>query len=185
MIYPSADKLEMWGSRYSLVVLAARRAKQLKGGALPMVDTDSRNCLTIALEEIAAGKIGCRHPDNDIIPTLTQEPEVAALLAIPAEERVDEAAEIAETEAGASAAVEEGLIAAISGLDEEEEEEIEEEEDELLPIYVDEEDSDEPVAAVDEDAVEEGDEKLPNADVDSDADAFPVDEAAEGQEAEE
>lgn len=58
MIYPSADIIEQKvGSRYSLVVLAAKRAKQIKEGAPLLIDTLSTNPLTIALEEIAAGKV--------------------------------------------------------------------------------------------------------------------------------
>ena len=58
MIYPSADTIEdKVGSRYSLVVLAAKRAKQIKEGAPVLIDTASTNPLTIALEEIAAGKV--------------------------------------------------------------------------------------------------------------------------------
>ena len=61
MIYPSADTIEdKVGSRYSLVVLAAKRAKQIKEGAPILIDTASTNPegkLTIALEEIAAGKV--------------------------------------------------------------------------------------------------------------------------------
>lgn len=83
MIYPSADKLEKWGSKYSLVVLAAKRAKQLKSGAPPMIETTSRNALTIALEEIAAGKIYCQVADHDILPKTSRETEIAQLLAIP------------------------------------------------------------------------------------------------------
>ena len=85
MIYPSMDKLENWGSKYALVTLAAKRAKQLKSGAPPLVDTDSRNPLTVALEEIAAGKITCFVPDVDLVITASVEPEVAQLLAIPME----------------------------------------------------------------------------------------------------
>jgi DNA-directed RNA polymerase subunit omega len=44
-------------NRYSLVVLAAKRAKQLKEGAPPLIETTSTNMLTIALEEIASGKV--------------------------------------------------------------------------------------------------------------------------------
>ncbi len=44
-------------NRYSLVVLAAKRAKQIREGAPLLIDTDSPNSLTVALEEIAAGKI--------------------------------------------------------------------------------------------------------------------------------
>ncbi len=58
MIYPSADIIEQRvGSRYSLVVLAAKRAKQIKEGAPVLIETASTNPLTIALEEIAAGKV--------------------------------------------------------------------------------------------------------------------------------
>ena len=58
MIYPSADTIEeMVGSRYSLVVLAAKRAKQIKEGSPVLIETASTNPLTIALEEIAAGKV--------------------------------------------------------------------------------------------------------------------------------
>jgi DNA-directed RNA polymerase subunit omega len=45
------------GNRYSLVVLAAKRAKQIKEGAPLLIETESTNPLTVALEEIAAGKV--------------------------------------------------------------------------------------------------------------------------------
>jgi len=58
LIYPSADTIEdRVGSRYSLVVLAAKRAKQIKEGSPHLIDTLSTNPLTVALEEIAAGKV--------------------------------------------------------------------------------------------------------------------------------
>lgn len=61
--------LEKVDSKYALVVMAAKRARQINNyyrsreeGSIddippPLVDTRSRNILTIALEEIAAGKI--------------------------------------------------------------------------------------------------------------------------------
>jgi DNA-directed RNA polymerase subunit omega len=56
-------------SRYSLVVLAAKRARQLKDGAPPLVEPTSPNLLTTALQEIAAGKIGIieavEEPDDE------------------------------------------------------------------------------------------------------------------------
>jgi len=88
MIYPFADKLENMGSKYALVVLAAKRAKQIKSGVPPAIETASRNPLTIALEEIAMGKITCEVADNDLIIASNLEPEVAQLLAIP--ERLEE-----------------------------------------------------------------------------------------------
>ncbi len=97
MIYPSADLLENWGSKYALVALAARRAKQIKAGAFPLIPTNSRNALTIALEEIAAGKVKCEVADTDLVLAVAEEPEVAQLLAIPerAEEEAEAAVEIA------------------------------------------------------------------------------------------
>lgn len=61
--------LEKVDSKYALVVMAAKRARQINNyyrsreeGSIddippPLVDTRSRNILTIALEEIAEGKI--------------------------------------------------------------------------------------------------------------------------------
>ena len=69
MIYPSADTIEdRVKSRYSLVVLSAKRAKQIKEGAPILIDTDSTNPLTIALEEIAAGKVTAIEVDGEIVP---------------------------------------------------------------------------------------------------------------------
>ncbi len=70
MIYPSADTIEdRVKSRYSLVVLSAKRAKQIKEGAPILIDTDSTNPLTVALEEIAAGMVTAVEVDGDIVPT--------------------------------------------------------------------------------------------------------------------
>jgi DNA-directed RNA polymerase subunit omega len=44
-------------NKYALVVAVAKRARVLKEGQLPMVDVASNNPVTVALEEIAAGKI--------------------------------------------------------------------------------------------------------------------------------
>ena len=45
------------GSKYSLVIAVAKRAKQLRDGAPRLVECKSKNLITIALEEIAAGKV--------------------------------------------------------------------------------------------------------------------------------
>ncbi|MDR3709408.1 MAG: DNA-directed RNA polymerase subunit omega [Capsulimonadaceae bacterium] len=63
MIYPEGDAIrKRVNNRYSLVVLAAKRAKQLKEGAPALIDTASTNPLTIALEEIAVGKVTYTDP---------------------------------------------------------------------------------------------------------------------------
>jgi len=69
LIYPSADTIEdKVKSRYSLVVLSAKRAKQIKEGAPVLIETTSTNPLTIALEEIAAGKVTATEVEADIVP---------------------------------------------------------------------------------------------------------------------
>lgn len=50
------------GGRYTLVVAAAKRARQLKDGAVPLVKVESNNPLTIALAEIRAGKVIVKAP---------------------------------------------------------------------------------------------------------------------------
>jgi DNA-directed RNA polymerase subunit omega len=69
LIYPSGDTIEQKvRSRYSLVVLAAKRAKQIKEGAPVLIDTESSNPLTIAMEEIAAGKVTVIEPSIEPAP---------------------------------------------------------------------------------------------------------------------
>lgn len=51
------DSLEKVPSRFALVVLAAKRSKELLRGAKPMVSSENRAIVT-ALREIAAGKVG-------------------------------------------------------------------------------------------------------------------------------
>ena len=44
-------------SNYRYILVAARRARQLSGGAPPLVDTDARKPCKIAQQEIDAGKV--------------------------------------------------------------------------------------------------------------------------------
>jgi DNA-directed RNA polymerase subunit omega len=44
-------------SNYRYILVAARRARQLSGGAPPLVNTTARKVCKIAQEEIEAGKI--------------------------------------------------------------------------------------------------------------------------------
>ena len=61
------ELVERMGGSYDLVVAAAERAKQLRDGARPLVDIESKNTLTIALREIAEGKIILKPPDEDAV----------------------------------------------------------------------------------------------------------------------
>jgi DNA-directed RNA polymerase subunit omega len=49
--------MDGFDSNYRYVLVAARRARQLAGGAPPLVDTTARKACRIAREEIAAGKV--------------------------------------------------------------------------------------------------------------------------------
>lgn len=142
MIYPSADKLENWGSKYSLVVLAAKRAKQIKSGAPPLIPTTSKNPLTIALEEIAAGVVLCQVADHDVLPKTSQETEVAQLLAIPTLSAEDDDEEELKPEADDK----EEVDAALLDDDDEKEDDVELEDEEELEIDPSAEDEPEPEA---------------------------------------
>ena len=51
------DCLEHVNNRFSLVVLATKRARHLLKDAEPLVESKNKECVT-ALREIAAGKVG-------------------------------------------------------------------------------------------------------------------------------
>ncbi|HMM20459.1 MAG TPA: DNA-directed RNA polymerase subunit omega [Selenomonadales bacterium] len=58
MIYPSLDVLvKKVDSKYTLVVLSAKRAREIMSGAASLVESKSNKPVTVALEEIAQGKI--------------------------------------------------------------------------------------------------------------------------------
>ncbi len=69
------ELIESIGNSYDVVVTAAKRAKQLCDGARPLVEIESKNTLTIALHEIAAGKIIVLPPEE--APEQTAEMAVA------------------------------------------------------------------------------------------------------------
>jgi DNA-directed RNA polymerase subunit omega len=54
---PIEELLKQCGSVYRLVLLAAKRAKELADGAPALVETSSHKVTTIALEEILQGKV--------------------------------------------------------------------------------------------------------------------------------
>lgn len=76
---PLEEIVDRVGSRYSVVVAAAKRARQLKEGAVPLVRCGSNNPLTIALHEIAAGKVVVKPPgepgDEPAIETVSEPAE--------------------------------------------------------------------------------------------------------------
>ncbi len=66
-IYPSPDELDKQESKFALVILSAKRARQVKDGARRLTDGRSTNPLTTALEEIAAGTIIAREVDDPTV----------------------------------------------------------------------------------------------------------------------
>ena len=58
MSYIPLEKLtKKDGSLYKLILAAAARANELAQGAQPLIQTTSKKVSTIALEEIASGKV--------------------------------------------------------------------------------------------------------------------------------
>ncbi|BBB93023.1 MAG TPA: DNA-directed RNA polymerase subunit omega [Methylomusa anaerophila] len=58
MIHPSLDILVgKVDSKYTLVVLAAKRAREIMDGQSPLVESKSNKPVTIALEEVSHGRI--------------------------------------------------------------------------------------------------------------------------------
>lgn len=79
MIHPRIDDLlaEADGSRYALVLIAAKRARQINNyhhqlgegigfeeAPPPLMESRSKNYLTMAMEEIAGGKIKHHAPTS-------------------------------------------------------------------------------------------------------------------------
>lgn len=61
MIYPSIDQLlEKIDSKYSLVVVAARRARQLNDSEGELVNSNARKPVAFALEEIMENSLHFR-----------------------------------------------------------------------------------------------------------------------------
>jgi DNA-directed RNA polymerase subunit omega len=58
--YTSQAAVEMIGNRYDLVLIASIRARELKRGYKPLIDTVNKPIVT-ALNEIEQGKIGIEY----------------------------------------------------------------------------------------------------------------------------
>jgi DNA-directed RNA polymerase subunit omega len=64
--------IEGFDSNYRYILVAARRARQLQGGAPPVIETLSRKPCRIAQDEIKAGKV------KWVIPEMRSAVEVAS-----------------------------------------------------------------------------------------------------------
>jgi DNA-directed RNA polymerase subunit omega len=57
------DALRNAGNRFALVILAAKRSRQLLKGSAPLADIRNNREIVAALREIAAGKVMFAHPE--------------------------------------------------------------------------------------------------------------------------
>jgi DNA-directed RNA polymerase subunit omega len=86
------DCLENVESRFELVLLASKRARQLVAGKEPMVDWENDKATVVALREIGVGKVTTK-----ILEDMATE-EKRAREAAEAEAAAQEAAELADEE---------------------------------------------------------------------------------------
>ncbi|WP_289001197.1 DNA-directed RNA polymerase subunit omega [uncultured Megasphaera sp.] len=67
LIKPTLESLmKHVDSKYTLVTLAAKRARQLVDGDEPLVDVETTKVVSIAMEEIDQGKITYEAPKSGI-----------------------------------------------------------------------------------------------------------------------
>ena len=66
-------------SNYRYILVAARRARQLQGGAPPVIDTGSRKPCRIAQDEINAGKISYVKADVPVVKPVVEGPAIPIL----------------------------------------------------------------------------------------------------------
>ena len=51
------DLLKIFNNRYELVIVTAKRARQIAAGSNPLVTVNERSAVTITANEIAEGKV--------------------------------------------------------------------------------------------------------------------------------
>lgn len=139
MVDTAGDEVKK-GSRYALVMAVAKRAKQLKDGAPKLVECKSKNPITIAMEEIASGKL------QIVVPTAEQM-EAADLMA-PSRAETAETADLLRIEDVEDIDTGDDLLGELLKIDESDEleasddtdEEVEEDSTDALDYVVDTED---------------------------------------------
>ena len=77
LVKPPLEKLlPKVDNRYVLAILVAKRARQLVDGALPLMDSDSPNWVTVACEELASNRITLVR--GNVNPYIPLRPEIEA-----------------------------------------------------------------------------------------------------------
>ena len=110
MLYPSINEIKHKAdSRYTLVILAAKRARDIVDGKPPLVSCKVNRPVSIAAREINEDMIKVRYPEDK--PEEEPEEEANEELEETAEAPADEAVEAEESEAEAEEAPEEDQAA--------------------------------------------------------------------------
>ena len=66
MVKPAVtDLLKKVDNRYSLVIMTAKRARQIAAGEIPMTDADEKSPVTLAVNEIYEEKVYRINDRND------------------------------------------------------------------------------------------------------------------------
>jgi DNA-directed RNA polymerase subunit omega len=66
LLYPPIDEIKHRAdSRYTLVIMAAKRARDLIAEKPPLVDIDNKVPISIAAEEIVENEISYRRPSEE------------------------------------------------------------------------------------------------------------------------
>ncbi|HEU4754930.1 MAG TPA: DNA-directed RNA polymerase subunit omega [Armatimonadota bacterium] len=121
-ILQSTDELEKYvGNKYSLVILAAKRARQIKEGHTPLAVDKSPNPLTLALREVAEERLQAIAPTEEEIAPAPR--DMITSLVSGAGFDLDEEVDLEDGDAV------EDLAALLMGADEDEEEEAETDEE--------------------------------------------------------
>ena len=159
----TAELEEKIGNKYSLCIVAARRARQLKAGYQPLIKSNAPNYLTVAMEEIAADLVVGMEPEEMPVEAATPEPSLTELLV---------GAEGLHTEGEKNGDeklinLEEELAQASAALGALEEEDKDKDSDEIKPT-VDKTEGDDDAADEDEDQKEDGSEKTADSDTEGD-----------------
>lgn len=168
MILQSTDELEDYvGNKYSLVILAAKRARQLKEGHVPLARDASENKLSQAMREIMERKLqAIAPPEEEVAPAPR---DVITSLVTGADFDLDEDLDLDEGDA-----VDDLAALLVGGADDEEAESEDEDEEaaEGVTAAASDEDEEETEEEDDEDAADDSEED----------DALDTDEEADEEE---
>ncbi|MEB3429504.1 DNA-directed RNA polymerase subunit omega [Citroniella saccharovorans] len=67
MINPSFDEIKkVNNSRYAIAMIISKRARKIQEGSKPLIDSKGKKPVTIALDELMAGKIDFEMDENSL-----------------------------------------------------------------------------------------------------------------------